>query len=149
MEAARAATREDRAAIEELHAAATAELQPQRGGAIWARQTDRDAGPALDDAGVAAWVGTIDDEVVGYAIARLDELTDGGCLAVLTDVYVLPEARAVGIGEALLDAVIAWATEAGAVGIDSVALPGMRESKNFFETAGLVARAITVHRSLP
>jgi hypothetical protein len=29
-----------------------------------------------------------------------------------------------------------------------VALPGMRESKNFFERFGLVARAITVHRRL-
>ena len=27
-------------------------------------------------------------------------------------------------------------------------LPGMRDSKNFFETFGLVARAIVVHRSL-
>jgi len=94
-----------------------------------------------------AWVGTLDDVVVGYAIARLDELADGGRLAVLTDVYVRPEARGVGVGELLLDAALAWATDAGAVGIDSVALPGMRDSKNFFESAGMVARAITVHRS--
>jgi hypothetical protein len=34
------------------------------------------------------------------------------------------------------------------VGIDAVALPGMRETKNFFEAAGLVARAIVVHKAL-
>ena len=42
---------------------------------------------------------------------------------------------------------IAWAHEAGAVGIDALALPGDRATKNFFETAGLTARAILVHRS--
>ena len=145
-EAARPAVAGDRAAIEELHQLATAELTEQRGGGIWSRETDRAAGPHLDG---GAWVGTIDDVVVGYALARLDDLADGGRLAVLTDVYVLPDARGVGLGEALLDAVLAWATGAGAVGIDSVALPGMRDSKNFFESAGMVARAITVHRSLP
>lgn len=148
-EAARAAVAGDHDAIRELHAAATEELAAQRGGALWSRQTDRAAGPPLDAPGVSAWVGTIDGAVVGYAIARLDDLADGGRLAVLTDVYVLPDARSVGIGEALLDAVLAWATGAGAIGIDSLALPGMRDSKNFFESAGLVARAITVHRSLP
>jgi GNAT superfamily N-acetyltransferase len=148
-EAVRQATDDDRAVLAELHRLATDELREQRGGELWARQTDRAAGPALGAPATAAWVGTIDDTVVGYAIARLDPLADGGRLAVLTDVYVLPDARGVGVGELLLDAVIAWATEAGAVGIDSVALPGMRDSKNFFESAGLVARAITVHRSLP
>ena len=32
--------------------------------------------------------------------------------------------------------------------MDSLALPGDRATKNFFETHGLVARAITVHRRL-
>ena len=43
---------------------------------------------------------------------------------------------------------VAHAQDAGAVGIDSLALPGDRETKNFFETFGLKARAIVVHRSL-
>jgi GNAT superfamily N-acetyltransferase len=144
-ESVRPADVADHPVVAELHRLATAELQEQRGGMIWSRQTDRGAGPSFDG---GAWVGTIDDEVVGYALARLDALADGGCLAVLTDVYVLPGARGVGIGELLLDAAIAWATAAGAVGIDSVALPGMRDSKNFFESAGMVARAISVHRRL-
>jgi hypothetical protein len=49
----------------------------------------------------------------------------------------------------LLDAVIAWATGRKCIGIDSLALPGNRETKNFFESFGLVARAIVVHRPLP
>ena len=82
-------------------------------------------------------------------MAVIEKLSDGGELARLTDVYVEPEARGVGVGEMLLDAVVAWATERGCIGIDSLALPGNRETKNFFESFGLVARAIVVHRPLP
>ena len=94
-------------------------------------------------------VGEIDGAVVGYARARLDRLSTGDLHADLTDLYVEPDAREVGVGEALLDAVIGWATAQGCTGIDSVALPGMRDTKNFFESAGMVARAIVVHRKLP
>lgn len=149
-EAARLAVDDDRDAIAELHASATAELREQRGGELWARQAARAEGPSFDPADEAsgAWVGTIDDAVVGYALVHAEALADGGELAVLTDVYVLPGARGVGVGEALLDAAVAWARARGCVAIDSVALPGMRESKNFFETAGMVARSITVSRAL-
>jgi hypothetical protein len=33
--------------------------------------------------------------------------------------------------------------------VDSLALPGDRHTKNFFEAFGLVARAIVVHKTLP
>ena len=51
-----------------------------------------------------------------------------------------PEAREVGVGELLLDTVLRWAEARGCFGIDSIVLPGNRETKNFFETAGMVAR---------
>jgi hypothetical protein len=38
--------------------------------------------------------------------------------------------------------------ERGAVAIQSTALPGDRATKNFFESQGMVARAIIVHRWL-
>ena len=38
--------------------------------------------------------------------------------------------------------------ERSLVGLDAVALPGDRDTQNFVETFGLVARAIQVHRSL-
>jgi hypothetical protein len=47
-----------------------------------------------------------------------------------------------------MEAVLAWAGERGCVGVDALALPGSRETKNFFESFGLVARAIVVHRDL-
>ncbi|HET6665406.1 MAG TPA: GNAT family N-acetyltransferase [Acidimicrobiales bacterium] len=153
IEAARRATEADLPALAALHRAATEELRVERGGEIWARQTGRSRGEAppfaFDDPAELVLAGTIDDVVVGYGRLVVDPFADGGELAVLTDLYVEIDAREVGVGEALLQAAVTWATERGCVGIDSVALPGMRASKNFFEAAGLVARAIVVHRALP
>ena len=47
-----------------------------------------------------------------------------------------------------MDAVLAWARERGCIGIDSLALPGNRDTKNFFETFGFTARLLVVHRKL-
>ena len=52
------------------------------------------------------------------------------------------------VGEAMLELILPWAKENDCRGIDALVLPGMRESKNFFEMFGLVARAIVVHRPL-
>ena len=59
--------------------------------------------------------------------------------------HVEPEAREVGLGEELLDAVIAWSRARGCSTLDAVALPGDRHTKNFFETFGMKARLLTVH----
>jgi ribosomal protein S18 acetylase RimI-like enzyme len=155
IEAARPASSADLARLAELARAAIAELRTTKGGEAWARREARqepiDASLAgdLDHADALVLVGTIDDVVIGYAVAVIEKLCDGSDLARLTDVYVEPEARGVGVGEMLLDAVVAWASERHCTGIDSLALPGNRETKNFFESFGLVARAIVVHRPLP
>ncbi len=149
-EEARRAGPGDLARIRLLFDEATAELRPEKGGAVWARHTARDRDPSfdLDDPDRLLLAGTLDDNVVGYAHVVAEHLADGGRLAVVTDIYVERAAREVSLGELLLDASIAWATERGCIGIDAVALPGMRASKNFFEAAGLVARLIVVHKSL-
>jgi GNAT superfamily N-acetyltransferase len=151
VEAARPAAPADAERIAALHRQATVELTAQRGGPTWAARTSRERFDGFDLANPThlVLVGEIDGVVVGYARARLDRLSTGELLADLTDLYVEPDAREVGVGEAMLDAVIEWATAQGCTGIDSVALPGMRDTKNFFESAGMVARAIVVHRKLP
>jgi GNAT superfamily N-acetyltransferase len=155
IEAARPASSDDLPRIAELARAAVAELSSTKGGEVWARREARqepmDDSLAADLANPDALmlVGTIDDAVIGYAVATIEDLTDGTELARLNDVYVEPEARGVGVGELLLDAVVAWANARRCSGIDSLALPGNRETKNFFESFGLVARAIVVHRPLP
>jgi GNAT superfamily N-acetyltransferase len=93
-------------------------------------------------------VGSIDDVVVGFAHAVGERLPDGEELVVLGGLYVDPGAREVGVGEAMMDLVLEWCEERRAVGVDAVALPGDRATKNFFERFGLTARAIVVHRSL-
>lgn len=153
-EGARRAVAEDVDVVVALFAVALDELTPHRGGAMWARHEAR-AEPvatgleaALADPDQLLVVGTIDGSVVGYAAVRLDPLHGGGTVALLTDVYVLADARGVGVGEAMLELCVDWARERGSVGIDSLALPGDRDTKNFFETFGMVARAIVVHRPL-
>jgi len=154
VEAVRHATLDDLGTIVDLARAAIAELAATKGGTVWARREGRvepleeSIRAATADADAVSLVGTIDDSIVGYAIATVEVLPDGGRLARLTDLYVDAGAREVGIGELLLDAVLAWAAERGCFGIDSIVLPGNRETKNFFESAGMVARAIIVHRAL-
>ncbi len=157
----RLATAEDLARIAELSGQATEELRSQRGGELWSRrEARREPVESLlvraDDALLGAvgavetlvLAGTLDDVVVGYAIARLEQLPDASLLAVIDDIYVEPEARAVGLGEVLMERLLSWATDEGCIGLDAIVLPGNRESKNFFERFGMTARAILVHRPL-
>lgn len=154
IEAARPASSDDLPRLADLARAAIAELRSTKGGEVWARREARvepiedSLAADLGNVNGIMLAGVIDDAVIGYAVAVIEKLSDGSELARLTDVYVEPEARGVGVGEALLDAVVAWATERHCTGIDSLALPGNRETKNFFESFGLVARAIVVHRPL-
>jgi GNAT superfamily N-acetyltransferase len=151
---ARTATAEDLPTIAKLAAEAAEEKAAQKGGAVWSRRERRaepveaDLASALDSPDHEVAVGTLDGTVLGYAAARVERLGDGGLLGVLDDLYVEPGARELGVGEALMDHAVAWCRAAGCFGIDSLALPGDRSTKNFFESFGLVARAIVVHRSL-
>jgi len=151
---ARPATAADLAALVPLVDAAATEKAAQKGGLVWSRR-ERRSGPIVDalahavdapdyELAVGVWDGT----VVGYALARADRLADGGLLGVVDDLYVDPGAREVGIGEALMDHLLDWCRAQGCFGVDSIALPGDRATKNFFESFGLVARAILVHKSL-
>ena len=100
------------------------------------------------DPGVLVVSGTVARIVLGYAVCRLTETREHTLVAVIEEIYTDPDARRVGVGEAMLDLITEWATERGATGIDAIALPGMRDTKNFFERFGLTARAITVHKKL-
>lgn len=154
METARVANATDLERLVELARAVITELRPTKGGEVWARTAGR-AEPvdealraALADADHLVVVGSVDEAVVGYGVARFNELRDGGRLGVIGDLFVEPEFRGVGVGEAMMGLLVDWCEEQGCFGVDSVALPGNRPTKNFFEGFGLVARAIVVHRSL-
>jgi GNAT superfamily N-acetyltransferase len=153
-EGCRPATADDLERLAELAAAAVLELRSGRGGEVWSRAEARRPpyaerfGEELASSDHRVLVGTLDGTVLGYGVARLERLRDGGLLGVVTDLYVEPAARAVGIGELTMEELVEWCRDQGCFGVDSLALPGDRHTKNFFESFGLVARAIVVHRSL-
>jgi len=130
------------------------ELTPMRGGRIWAVREARSGPPAeaygalLTHPSTCVVVGTLDDVVVGFGVASVEPLSDGGKLGVVSELFVDPEARAVGVGEAMLEALVAYCTRQGCVGVDAFALPGHRAAKNFFEESGFTARAIVMHHAL-
>jgi ribosomal protein S18 acetylase RimI-like enzyme len=154
METARPATPDDVTRVVELARELRAELGEYRGGILWANR-DVSGEPldehvaqllASDDALVV--VGCIDDAIIGFGAVLVEELRDGSHLGVITDLYVEPAARSVGVGEAVTAAIADHCRSRGCAGIDVVALPGHRATKNFFEEQGFTARAIVMHHSL-
>jgi GNAT superfamily N-acetyltransferase len=154
MEGSRPATAEDLSRIAELAALARQELVPMKGGALWSAREAiaepfEDAYGALidrDDASVV--VGTVEETVVGFGVVTLERLRTGETLGVISDLFVEPGAREVGVGEAMADDLVAFCATRGCTGIDALALPGHRTTKNFFEGFGFTARALVMHREL-
>jgi ribosomal protein S18 acetylase RimI-like enzyme len=153
MESARRAVVADRPEVVRLARLARAEARDKRGGALFvddglpgepleALVPDE---PLADDLVV---VGLIDDVVVGYAIVHARTLRTGDRLGVIEELYVHPDARSVSVGETMMDLIVEFGRAKDCIGLDAFALPGDRHTKNFFETFGLVARGIVVHRSL-
>ena len=151
---ARVATKGDVGTLAELYRAYRSELALERGGSV---HTLKEAfGEPLEPyfsslAKDERWVvllGTLDKVPIGLAAARLDTLPDATCLAAIEVLYVDPAAREVGVGEQLLEAVVRWAARRDATGVEAKVLPGMRESKNFLEGSGFVARLLVMHLRL-
>lgn len=152
MEAVRRATAADAGRLAELAAAARADLAAHRGGELLAATHPAPSAEALatemrePDRLVLA--GTVDGYPVGYLRAHIEEVAGGRRLGVIDEVFVEPEARAVGVGEALVAAAMEWCRRRGCAGVDATALPGDRDAKNFFESHGFAARLLVMHRSL-
>ena len=103
---------------------------------------------ALADQSSVVAVGMVDGAPVAYGLMVVIEAADGSTHAVIEELFVEPEARSVGVGESLAELLLGIATERGAIGVDALALPGDRATKNFFESRGMVARASIVHRGV-
>jgi GNAT superfamily N-acetyltransferase len=124
-------------------------LVEARGGGRWLEEHPEIA-PRWDDAVDSRTVFAAElafpDEpahVVGFLVLDVD-----GAVAHVDQVYVTPEARELGFGDALLEAATDTARAAGATVLEGHALPGDRETKNLYERAGITARLITVSRRL-
>jgi len=152
VEHCRPATPDDLGRVVELGRELHGELAPMRGGRIWAAREARvePLEPALaallDDPDASVLVGTIDEVIVGFGIVILETLSGGERLGRITELFVEEPARAIGVGEAICDALVAFAMEHQCIGVDAVALPGHRATKNFFEDQGFTARSLVMHR---
>jgi ribosomal protein S18 acetylase RimI-like enzyme len=154
-EGARLAAAQDLAIIDDIADRQRAAMVDQRGGAVFLQ---REAGGQPVSARIKDFlesgsdgfvvVGTYDDVVFGYGAVAVEALLDGRRLARLTDFVVDADIRGSGIGEAMMNLIVEHARRRECFGIDSVALPGDRSTKNFFESFGLKARLLTVHRDL-
>ena len=73
------------------------------------------------------------------------ELAAGERIGSIRVVFTEPEAREVGVGEAMLDAILAHLRGSDHRLFDAHVLPGHRLVKNFFESGGFSARSIVMH----
>ena len=151
----RAAAPADLIFVAAAHESAHTARQEARGGAVDSLQHSHAA------AGEGHWeaylgapdssallIGELDGKPVGFAAVELVRLAPEFSMVSITSLWVHMDARGVGVGSALMGEIEAHAHKWGADGLDSRALPGDRATKNFFESFGLVARSISVHRSL-
>jgi GNAT superfamily N-acetyltransferase len=163
VESARLAVAADVDRISELWTAAEEELGQQRGGALLFRSVSPRPGHVqpfdelLGDPDRVLAVGAIDEVVVGFGYAKVTTLQEhrgslgepagagGDLLGVVEVMYVEPEGRGVGVGEAILSTLVRRLGSLGCVGFDAFALPGNREAKAFFETQGFVTRLLVMH----
>jgi GNAT superfamily N-acetyltransferase len=131
-------------------------LADQRGGPLLVAHRPELAGAFETDAFAArladptrlTLMGTIDQVVMGMALGRIETLRDGDRLGRLDGCYVDPGARSVGLGHLLIDSMMSWFEAERCIGADGIVLPGDRDGKNFFESAGFKARLLVMHRAI-
>jgi GNAT superfamily N-acetyltransferase len=157
MESVRSAVPDDADACAALCQRALEELSGVRGGNLFARRETGLVAKALlrpgglrrllSDTHRLVVVGLLDEAVVGFAVVKAESVGES-LLGVIDALFVDPDARGVGVGRTMLDSVTSWLIAKGCRAVDAGALPGERETKSFFESAGFKARLITMHREL-
>lgn len=100
--------------------------------------TERD-----DHAPTIVLVAGIGSTIMGSLSALKD-----GTTCFISHIYVIPEAREIGLGDALLSHLVDELRTHSVQRVTSQALPGDRATKNLFERHGLIAETILVGKSL-
>jgi ribosomal protein S18 acetylase RimI-like enzyme len=103
---------------------------------------------AVGDDDTLVLIGTFDGLAFGFLVARVESLLPQGgdeLIGSMRLVYVAPEAREVGIGEAMRELAMSTLRLRGISRFDAHVLPGHRLAKNFFEQGGFSARHIVMH----
>lgn len=103
---------------------------------------------AIDDSAAHVLVGEVDDVPFGFILGRVETTlpqTDHEEIGVIRLVFTDPEAREIGVAEAMRDLVMDLFRQRGITKFDAHVLPGHRLAKNFFEAGGFSARSIVMH----
>lgn len=136
--------------VGELHAielAARAPLADQRGGRRWL-QTHPEIGDrwreVIASTESVVLIADLDTVVVGFLLLMFE----ADQTARIETVYVVPDARECGFGDALLEKALDAARKYGSARLEGEALPGDRATKNLYERAGITARLITLSTPL-
>ncbi len=109
---------------------------------------DRSFLSAVEDPDTVVVIGEFDGYAFGFLVATVDQMLSwaaGEKLGSIRLVFVDPEAREVGVGEAMREFVLAELRSRGLTRFDAHVLPGHRLAKNFFEQGGFSARHIVMH----
>jgi GNAT superfamily N-acetyltransferase len=102
----------------------------------------------LDDERSILLIGEIDEVPLGLLWARSEEMLEraqGERVGVVRLVYTDPDARGVGIAEAMIGMALAELRASGHRRFDARVSPGHRAAKNFFEANGFAARLIIMY----
>ena len=102
----------------------------------------------LDDEHSLLLIGEIDGVPLGLLWARSEPMlrrAGDERVGVFRLIYTDPEARGVGVGEAMLGPALDGLRERGHRRFDARVSPGHRLAKNFFEQNGFAARLIVMH----
>lgn len=151
--ATRSATRDDIPLMLRILSEAEGEIQRWRGGKVlWENRPPGSLTEllekCLDREDMLCLLATLDEVSVGIGLAAQAKLASGDPIAKIQILYVLEGARGVGAGAAMMAELAAWAESNSCIGIDATALPGDRSTKNFFESHGMSARALTLFKQL-
>ncbi len=95
-------------------------------------------------------VGEIDGAPVGFIAASIDETlrrSMGVQIGTIDLIYTHPDARGVGVGDHMLEDVLADLRKLGITRFDAPVGPGQRLTKNFFEGHQFAARSLIMHHS--
>lgn len=110
---------------------------------------DEALGEVLGDPESVLLIGALDDVPLGFLWARPEPLlaqAKGERVGTVRLIFTEPEARGVGIGEAMMQRALDALRGAGLRYLDARVSPGHRFAKNFFESNGFKARLIIMHR---
>ncbi len=153
-EAARTARPDEVGLVADLAREARHEALQYRGGERWLA-TEAAPEPledrfreSLADPDAVLVVGVWEESVVGYGWARRRIRLDGSPVGRIEELFVAPDARSVGVGESLFEALLSWAGDQKLVAMDAFVLPGHRAAKNFFETFRMTAHGLIMHTRL-